>query len=319
MKSNLLSVFITVFAIIFVPIGCLSAENEPPKEDSISVSASVQNIKSDKTYFKIYRTDSKKIEKIQVSDYLCGVLAAEMPATYEKEALKAQVVAAYTFALYKAERTTEDYDITDNHKTDQAFTPLESAAEKWGDKASEYTAIIKSAVASVSGMYLTYENKTALTVYHAISSGKTANCNEVWQKDMPYLISVDSSFDKTAPNYISTVSLSEQELKEKLKDFITFSGAPQDFFKDINKSESGRITTVKICNTEITGADLQKALSLRSANFDITFENSTFTFTVYGYGHGVGMSQNGANVMAKQGSDFKEILYHYYPGTKIKT
>ena len=317
MKSNLLTVIITVFAIIFVPIGCISAQKEPVKE--INVSANVQNIKSDKTFFNLYRTETKKTEKIQVSDYLCGVLAAEMPATYEKEALKAQAVAAYTFALYRSEHTTNDYDVTDDHKTDQAFTPLEEAAEKWGDNAAEYTAIIKSAVASVSGMYLTYENETALTVYHAISSGKTANCNEVWKKDIPYLVSVDSSFDKTSPSFISTLSLSEEELKEKLKDLVAFSGAPQDYFKSLNKSESGRVSTLKICNTEFTGADIQKALSLRSANFDITFSDGAFTFTVYGYGHGVGMSQNGANAMAKQGSDFGEILYHYFPGTKIKT
>lgn len=318
MKSKLLFVITTVFSIVFLPICCLSVQSSPPANE-IEISANAQKIKAEKTYFKVYRTESKKIEKISVSDYLCGVLASEMPVSYEKEALKAQAVAAYTFALYRAEHTSKEYDVTDNYKTDQAFTPLEEIAEKWGDNASEYTAIIKSAVASVSGMYLSYDNQTALTVYHAISSGKTANCNEVWQKDIPYLVSVDSSFDKTAPNYISTVSLSEQELKEKLKDFITFSGAPQDFFKDINKSESGRVATVKICNSEITGGDIQKALSLRSANFDITFQNDTFTFTVYGYGHGVGMSQNGANAMAKQGSDFEEILYHYYPGTEIKT
>lgn len=317
MKSNLLTVIITVFAIIFVPIGCISAQKEPVKD--INVSANVQNIKSDKTFFYIYRTKTKKTEKIQVSDYLCGVLAAEMPATYEKEALKAQAVAAYTFALYKAEHSNENYDITDDHKTDQAFIPLDDAAEKWGDNAAEYTAVIKSAVASVSGMYLTYQDKTALTVYHAISSGKTANCNEVWKKEIPYLVSVDSSFDKTSQSFISTLSLSEDELKEKLKDLVAFSGIPQEYFKDLNKSESGRVCTLKICNKEVSGADLQAALSLRSANFDITFSDGTFTFTVYGYGHGVGMSQNGANAMAMQGSSFKEILYHYYPGTKIKT
>ena len=317
MKSNLLTVIITVFTIIFVPISCISAQKEPAKE--IGVSANVQNVKSDKTFFNLYRTETKETEKIQVSDYLCGVLAAEMPATYEKEALKAQAVAAYTFALYKAERTTENYDITDDHKTDQAFVPLSQAAEKWGDNAAEYTAVIKSAVAAVSGMYLSYENEIALTVYHAISSGKTANCNEVWEKRIPYLVSVDSSFDKTSPNYISTLSLSEGELKEKLKDLVTFSGTPQNFFTDLNKSDSGRVCTLKICNTEFAGADIQKALSLRSANFDVAFSDGAFTFTVYGYGHGVGMSQNGANAMAKQGSSFKEILYHYYPGTKIKT
>lgn len=317
MKSNLITIITTVFAIIFLPISCISAKDEPQK--NISVSATTENIKADKKYFKVYRTKSEKIEKISINDYLCGVLAAEMPASFEKEALKAQAVAAYTFALYKAEHTNQDFDITDDHKTDQSYTPLEETQEKWGDKAAEYTSIIKSAVASVSGMYLSYENKTALAVYHAISSGKTANCNEVWQKEIPYLVSVDSSFDKTSPTYISTVALSAAELTSKLEDFAKIKGEPKNYFSDIQKSDSGRVKSVMLCSKELTGSDIQKALSLRSANFDIAFENDTFTFTVYGYGHGVGMSQNGANAMAKQGSSFKEILYHYYPGTKIKT
>lgn len=317
MKSNLLIVIITVFAIIFLPISCISAKVEPSK--SAPVSATNDNIKADKKFFKVYRTESEKIEKISVNDYLCGVLAAEMPASFEKEALKAQAVAAYTFALYKSEQKEQDFDITDDHKTDQSYLPLEQAQKKWGDKAAEYTAVIKSAVASVSGMYLTYQNKTALTVYHAISSGKTANCNEVWQKDIPYLVSVDSSFDKTSPNYISTVTLSVAELTSKIKDLAEISGEVKNYFSDIKKSDSGRVKSLKLCSKEVTGSDIQKALSLRSANFDVSFENDTFTFTVYGYGHGVGMSQNGANAMAMQGSSFKEILFHYYPGTKIKT
>ncbi len=317
MKSQLIIIITTVFAIVFLPIICLSPKASP--ENTLPVSASVQKVKKDKTVFKLYRSESKKIETISANDYLCGVLAAEMPASYEKEALKAQAVAAYTFALYKKERSKNDFDITDDYKTDQSYIPLSKAQEKWGERAAEYTAIIKSAVAAVNGMYLTYEDKTALTVYHAISSGKTASCKEVWGNDLPYLVSVDSAYDKTSPSYTSTVSLSTKELKEKLGDLAKLEGLAQNYFSDIKKSSSKRVETINLCGKEVTGSAIQKALSLRSANFDVAFENDTFTFTVYGYGHGVGMSQYGANAMAKQGSSFKEILYHYYKGCKIKS
>ena len=315
MKSQLITIITTIFAIVFLPISCLSVENSTEK--TLMVSANSQKIEQGEVFFSLLRKESGKIEKISANDYLCGVLAAEMPASYETEALKAQAVAAYTFALYRKERTKEKYDITDDYKTDQSYTPLSQAQEKWGEKSSEYTAKIKSAVASVSGMYLSYENKTALSVYHAISSGKTESCKEVWGNDIPYLVAVDSAFDKTSPSYISTLTLSAAELKEKLKGY-TITGSAQDYFKNIKKTDSGRVKTLNLCGKEVTGSDIQKALSLRSAIFDVVCQNDSFTFTVYGYGHGVGMSQYGANAMAKQGSSYKEILYHYYKGCKIK-
>ncbi len=317
MKSQLLTAIITVFAIVFIPISCLSIEK--PSKNNLSVSANVQGTKADKVSFKLYRTESGEIEKITATDYLCGVLAAEMPVSFEKEALKAQAVAAYTFALYKSEHSTEDYDITDDYKTDQSYIPLDKAQEKWGDKSSEYTEIVKSAVAAVNGMYLTYEGEIALTVYHAVSSGKTFSCKEVWGKDIPYLVSVDSNFDKTSSSYISTVSISKKELQEKLNNIENLENSKDENLGEIQKSSSGRVETVDLCGKKITGSALREALSLKSSSFDITYENDSFTFTVYGYGHGVGMSQNGANELAKQGSTFEEILSHYYKGTKIKT
>lgn len=315
MKSQLITIITTIFAIVFLPISCLSVENSSKK--TLMVSANSQKIEEGDVFFNLLRKESGKIEKISANDYLCGVLAAEMPASYETEALKAQAVAAYTFALYRKERTKEKYDITDDYKTDQSYTPLSQAQEKWGEKSSEYTAKIKSAVASVSGMYLSYENKTALSVYHAISSGKTESCKEVWGNDIPYLVATDSAFDKTSPSYISTLTLSVAELKEKLKGY-TITESTQDYFKNIKKTDSGRVKTLNLCGKEVTGSDIQKALYLRSASFDVVCQNDSFTFTVYGYGHGVGMSQYGANAMAKQGSSYKEILYHYYKGCKIK-
>lgn len=316
MKSQLITIITTIFAIVFLPISCLSVENSAEK--TLMVSANSEKIEEGEVFFNLLRKESGKIEKISANDYLCGVLAAEMPASYETEALKAQAVAAYTFALYRKERTKEKYDITDDYKTDQSYTPLSQAQEKWGEKSSEYTAKIKSAVASVSGMYLSYDKNIALTVYHAISSGKTESCKEVWGNDIPYLIGVDSAFDKTSPSYISTLNLSVTELKEKMKELSALNGSPEEYFKNIKKTDSGRVKTLNLCGEEVTGSDIQKALSLRSASFDVVCQNDSFTFTVYGYGHGVGMSQYGANAMAKQGSSYKEILYHYYTGCKIK-
>jgi len=280
-----------------------------------------QQVTSATTYdsFRIKDAKSGKISELSAREYICGVVAAEMPALYESEALKAQAVAAYTFACYKRETATDDFDLTTDFNTYQSYISPEDANIKWGEKAQEYTKRISDAVDAVFGQLLTYKGATALTVYHAISSGKTSSAKDVWGDEVPYLTEVDSSADNTASGYLTKVGFSADELSAAMSALAGTTENPAEWFGQPHKNSAGRVLGIPFCNKTLTGGEIATALGLRSAAFDVECSSDKFTFTVYGYGHGVGMSQNGANEMAKQGSSYKEILSHYYPNCTLKT
>ncbi len=305
----------TLIMLIFLLLLPLTVLGQPSKP--LAEGVALQEITPQKS-FKILRSETGKIEVISYNDYIFGVVAAEMPALYEAEALKAQAVAAHTFALYRTVMNKDkDYDITDNFKIDQAFITEKAAREKWGEGADEYVKKIKAAVSDTENLALTYGGEIILSAYHAISSGKTEDCKNVWGGEYPYLLSVDSVGDKLSPDYISTKSVTLQEIKSLFPD-LALSDDINAYFKEPQKTDAGRVIRLKICGNEVTGSELREKLDLRSASFDVKCENNTFSFTVYGYGHGVGMSQYGANYMAQQGADFKEILLHYYKDCEIK-
>ena len=271
-----------------------------PEKKTAAVSAHAVISKAEKAVskaFLIYDTAADTVTEISADDYIFGVVAAEMPALYETEALKAQAVAAYTFAcVKKAENAGKSYDLTSDPAVDQSFITREKAKEKW----------------------ITCGGTPILAVYHAISSGKTEDCKEVWGKDIPYLKPVSSEGDKLAPSYLSSAEFTAEELKQKLSEDIDFTGDPAAWFSAEQRTDSGTLKTLKVCGKEVTGAKIRAALNLRSANFSVNYNSGKFVFTVRGYGHGVGMSQYGACCMAKQGSNFKEILTHYYSGCKVE-
>ena len=301
--------------IVFLLLLPLTVLGQPsvPTNDTVKI----EEVKPTKS-FKILNTETNQISEISYDDYIFGVVAAEMPALYEVEALKAQAVAAHTFALHRmVTNSDKDYDITNDFTVDQAFITEGKAREKWGDNADEYIEKIKGAVEATKNLALTYNGEIALSVYHAISSGKTEDCKNVWGGNRPYLVSVDSAGDKLSPNYLSEKSVTATELK-KLFPNITFSGKESDYFKNLQKTASGTVKTVSLCGNEINGSEIRKLLELNSSCFDLEYKDGSFKFTVYGYGHGVGMSQNGANYMAQQGADFEEILCHYYTGCTIE-
>lgn len=317
MKKILLAGLLAPALMLMLPLAAVN-EPETAEETAIETEApKTAEVKADT--FKVYDRESDTVTEMSAEEYVFGAVAAEMPALYETEALKAQAVAAYTFALYrKAENSDKAYDITTDHTSDQSFITEETARERWGENADGYCEKLKKAVGEVAGLAVTYDGKPILAVYHAISSGKTENCKDIWGVDPPYLKAVDSSFDKLSPSYISKLTLTKEEFCEKLSDKADFSGASGEYIKITERTDSGTVKAVSLCGTETSGAEIRSAFSLRSSNFEVSYDGDLFTFTVYGYGHGVGMSQYGADCMAKQGSGFKEILTHYYSGCKIE-
>ena len=268
--------------------------------------------------FRVLDMTDDTVTVISAQDYLFGVVAAEMPLSYEPEALKAQAVAAYTFACYRRRANRErSYDLTTDSMLDQSFTDRAKAKEKWGEKAEENEKKLDAVLKEVSGQYLTYDGQPILAVYHAISPGKTESSEAVWGSALPYLQPVSSPNDTLSPDYISRVTFSAEKLASLLSEECELSGDAGDYFKNIKKTPSGTVEEVTVCGKTISGGRIRALLGLRSAAFEISYEKE-FTFTVYGYGHGVGMSQYGAGQMAKQGSDYREILEHYYTGCTLQ-
>ncbi len=266
---------------------------------------------------RVLITEENKVECLKITDYIFGVVAAEMPAEYSEEALKAQAVAAYTYALYKQkENANKDYDITDSPDTAQHYITKEKAKEKWGEKADFYIEKLEGCVEKVAGEYVAYNSEPILALYYAISAGKTENVKDVFGIDLPYLVSVESSFDTEANGYQSTLELTPEEFAEAIKNEVELSGEPENWLGEIKERENGYVETIKIGEKEFKGTEIRKIFSLRSANFDIAFSDK-FKFTVFGYGHGVGLSQTGAEGLAKQGKTYKEILNHYYINCEI--
>lgn len=273
--------------------------------------------KTEKIRLKISK--SGKIISVDILEYLTGVVAAEIDASFETEALKAQAVAAHTTALYrKAENSEKNYDISDDPNSDQCYIDTAARREKWGDNFNKYESKIGKAAAEVLTKTITYKNKPILAAYCDISGGKTESAKNVWGTDMPYLQPVESVGDMLAEKYISTVTYTEDEfssIASALK--IKLSGNADSWVGGADCSDSGTVLKISIGKKSFTGSQIRSTFSLRSANFDIEHKSGKFIFTVRGNGHGVGMSQFGANYMAKKGSKYDEILKWYYTNVEI--
>ncbi len=316
-KMMCISVIIAIIMVLF-PLTAMKEKTELPVTAVLPEASN--NRVSGAESFRVSNTETGFTEKISAKEYIFGVVASEMPALYEPEALKAQAVAAYTFACKrKAENSQKTYDITTDPNTDQGYIPRETAMEKWGAKAEEYAKKIDDVINDTEGLMITYKGEPITAVYHAMSSGRTEACENVWGKDLPYLQSVESEGDRLSPNYISEESFTAEELKDKLSEITEFSGAEEKYFGKASLTDSKTVKEITVCGNKVNGAKIRSLLNLRSSAFEVKYTDEKFVFTVYGYGHGVGMSQYGANYMAKQGSDFKEILTHYYTGCDIKT
>ncbi len=302
-----------IMSILFVPLVAYEGNKQQPSEEEQSSEADT---------FEVYFSDTEEIKVMSAKDYVWSVVAAEMPADYNIEALKAQAVAAYTFAKYrKAHRdyATKNYDVAADHTTDQAFVSIDKAKENWGTQYETKAEKISKAVSAVLGQYMTYNDEIIMAAYFSCSSGKTENCLDVWGGNKEYLVSVDSEWDKQSEKYFRETTFTAEDIKEKLAKTCEFT--PSDDAFAINaRSDAGGVLSVTVCGKTIKGTQLRALLGLRSANFDIEYNDTdkSYTFKTYGYGHGIGMSQVGAAAMAEQGCDYEEILKHYYTGIKIK-
>ncbi len=258
--------------------------------------------------------ETNKITEVPFEKYIKGVLAGEMPANFELEALKAQAVASRSYVLVKMKQNqNSDYDVV-NTVNNQVYLTDDELKEKWKDDYTSKINKIKTAVLETKGEYLSYNGEVAEALFFSTSTGETENSEEVFSSKVPYLRSVSSSWDEASPVFEDTATFTLNDFYQKLG--LEYQDKIE--IEVIETTSTGRIKTLKINGKEFNGRDVASKLSLRSNYFEITQNEQNVTITTKGFGHGVGMSQYGALGMAKEGYTYEEILKHYYQGTEIK-
>lgn len=275
---------------------------------------------------KLLHKDENKIEEIDLEEYLYGVVSAEMPASFEEEALKAQAVVARTYTIYKIVNNDGKHgeaDICDDSTCCQAWISEQDRKDRWDEdeKEENWNKIVK-AVNSTQGKIVTYNGEPINAFFHSNSGGTTEAPIEVWGgSGYPYLQSVATAGEDAYSQYSSEAEFTEAEFEEKIKELhsdfeIDFDD--ENCIKIEEYTEGNRVKTIKIGNLELSGVEVRNIFGLRSANFTVTIEDNKIKFEVIGYGHGVGMSQTGADSLAKEGKTYEEIIHHYYTGVEIE-
>ena len=257
----------------------------------------------DKYQVNVETTD--ELLTMDIEEYIIGVVAGEMPALFHKEALKAQAIASRTYLINHLQSNNTISNTTD----DQVYLTEEEMKEKWKDDYEKYYNKIKEAVLSTKNLIMYYNNEPIKAYYFSTSNGYTASSISVFNENREYLTSVESPFDKDNSH---TITISKQDFCNKLNMLCN-----QISISNIIKDNSNRISSITINNKTYTGIEIRKLLSLRSTDFTFKISDNVVEITTRGYGHGVGMSQYGANNMAKLGYSYKEILEYYYKDVKI--
>ena len=334
MKKIFIYFLILIFICFAIPIIFTQEfSSRTSSQDIVNTEVSNETIAQESTYdydkyntIKLLHTDTDKVEEIQLDEYLYGVVSAEMPASFEEEALKAQAVVARTYTIYKIVNNDGKHgeaDICDDSGCCQAWISKEDRLEKWDeDKREENWNKIVDAVKSTQGKIITYEGKPINAFFHSNSGGATEAPIDVWGgSGYPYLQSVATAGEDAYSQYSSEATFSKEEFEEKIKevhsDFeIDFD--EKDCIKVEEYTDGNRVKTVKIGNLELSGVEVRTIFGLRSANFKVTINDNEIKFEVTGYGHGVGMSQTGADSLAKEGQNYEDIIHHYYTDVEIE-
>lgn len=334
--KKILIYFLVLFSICFLLPAIFTkqkkitaTDSSPENREEVSKEETKKEENSEYSYqkygtIKLLHTKTGAVEEVALDEYLCHVVSAEMPVDYEIEALKAQAIVARTYTIYKMNhKKHENADICDSSTCCQAWISKEDRLARWEESKRESNwQKISDAVNTTKGKIITYQNEPIDAFFHANSGGTTETATNVWGgSNYPYLQPVQTVGEEGYSQYASEVVLTQEELLEKLK--MKYSDISIDFqqeeaVKVLDYTESGRVKTVQFGNHNISGVETRTIFGLRSNNFEMNKEDGKIKFSVKGYGHGVGMSQTGADTMAKQGSSAEEIVHHFYTGVEIK-
>lgn len=327
MKKVAIYLLVAFTIIVFLPF---SITNIGGGVKSYAIDEFKRSFDYGKITVNVFNTNNKKVETMDLEEYVKGVVAAEMPINFEEEALKAQAVAARTYVLSRKNNTLnglnsshDNADVcTDIHC--QAWAGKDALNTRWGSEAQINWVKIERAVNETEGLVITYNKKLINPLYHSNSGGMTENVVNVWgTEEVPYLKPVKSLGEETFTNeYKNVLNISYTDFTNKLKTaYPNIKFTSKDIFKEINivsRTESERVKEIKVGNISIKGTEFRTLLGLKSANYTIERDGQNgIKITTIGSGHGVGMSQCGADYMALHGSLFSDILKYYYPSTEI--
>lgn len=337
MKKVLIYLIIFIIIVFILPILFTQRKNNKNKDIECTVNSENTGLENntnvennvDVQYeynkfstIKLYHKKSEEIEELPIDEYLYGVVSSEMPADFEIEALKAQAIVARTYTIYQIlnnNKKHQDADICDDFSCCQAWISKEERIQKWNqDIAEENWNKIVNAVDSTKGKIIVYDGKPIDAFFHANSGGTTEDVSNVWgNNSMPYLQSVETSGEDAYTQYSSEVEIKKDELLKKLNIKNNEQIDWNEFIKILEYTNSGRVKTIKIGESTYSGTEIRSKLGLKSTNFKVEISDDSIKFIVIGYGHGVGMSQTGANSMAKNNKNFEEIIKHFYTGVEI--
>lgn len=316
MRKNLL---LYIIVLILIPIFVVSIiyksldSNELEKESNNNTTKIIKTTanKEISSSITIKVNKNNEIKELNLEEYIIGVVAGEMPASFETEALKAQAVTSRTYAVYKINNTKENYDVETN-VDDQVYITTEEMKDKWGSDYELYYNKIKDAVSSTQNLVMKKDNKVFKSYYFAMSNGTTADSSTVFGESTSS--SVESPWDNESLNkFLVTTDFTIADLKTKLKINEDITN-----IEILSRDKTNRVEKVKVNNKTYTGIEFRQLLSLRSTDFTISKTDNTYSITTKGYGHGVGMSQYGANGMAKENYTYDEILKYYYQDIEIE-
>ncbi|QOR66487.1 stage II sporulation protein D [Cytobacillus suaedae] len=325
---NPLKPIVALVSVLFVVILMIPTLLVVPFGDKVSgqLGEELQSVKQEKVSLPtgptfevaVHRSKLNTIEKVQLEDYVVGVVASEMNASFEPEALKAQALAARTYIvkhLLNPEKLgiPEEADVGDT-VLHQVYKSKEELKKQWGKDYDLYLQKVQDAVAQTQGKILTYDNQPIEPSFFSTSNGYTENSEAYWQNAFPYLKSVESPWDKESPRFYDQKTISVKDFEKALGVKL---GNDSTIGKVISRTPGKRVGEVEISNKKFTGRQIRELLELRSSDFEWKRNGNNIVISTKGYGHGVGMSQYGANGMAAEGKTHEQIISHYYQGVQI--
>lgn len=306
---------LTLFILGVPSIIVLTLGTEQSRTNEANEEASIAESETESISVAVMRTKADVVEDVPLENYIVGVVAAEMPIDFELEALKAQALAARTYTVSHLMGAGKEaaYDITDTIQH-QVYKNNEELQKQWGSAYERNLEKIQSAVKATEGEILTYNNEPIMPAFFSMSNGYTENSEDYWENELPYLRSVESPWDLDNPKLIDQETFSIEELEKRLE--INLADKTETDIV-ISRKDSKRVDQLTIEGKQFTGREIRDKLGLRSSDFSVKQKNDHFIFTTKGNGHGVGMSQYGADSMAKEGKTYQEIVKHYYQDVEI--
>ncbi|UTE77553.1 stage II sporulation protein D [Rossellomorea sp. KS-H15a] len=312
--SIFISIIFLVPTLLVLPFS--SDKDTANLDEKLKNQPSVEEL-ADSVEVAVYRSSQDLIEKLPLEQYVVGVVAGEMPADFEKEALKAQALAARTYMVNQLmsddPSVPKGADVTDT-VAHQVYKNQKELATLWGSDYDWKIKKISEAVLETKGKVLTYDDKPITAAFFSTSNGYTENSEAYWTDDIPYLRSVESPWDKASPKFEDQKIIPINEFKQKLGVTLPKDGSVGTI---TSRTEGKRVAKVEINGKEFTGREIRDKLGLRSSDFTWYLKDDHIVIATKGFGHGVGMSQYGANGMAKEGKNYKDIVTHYYKDVKI--